>query len=79
MKGRNRIRVVCLAASVAVGVVMFTGCGAKGDEPASTSTTGPSLSPTSKGSLPGGNGFSPGPVTPMNPTVNPSNQPTKNP
>lgn len=78
MKGRKRVRAMGLVASAAAGVMVFTACGATGDEPAST-TTGPSLSPTSKGSLPGGNGFSPGPVTPMNPTVNPSNQPTKNP
>jgi hypothetical protein len=70
---------MCLVASAAAGVMVFTACGAESQEPASTTTTGPSLSPTSKGSLPGGNSFSPGPVTPMNPTVNPSNQPTKNP
>ncbi|WP_319434036.1 hypothetical protein [Mycobacterium sp. RTGN5] len=72
MRGRNRIRGICAVALTAVGIVMFTACGAKGAEPAST--TSPSVSPTSKNTLPGPNNFSPSPIAPLNPTASPGSQ-----
>jgi hypothetical protein len=78
MRGRSRIRAVCLIALAAVSVVVFTACGAGASGPASTANS-PSVSPTSKATLPGPNNFSPGPVTPMNPTVNPTDGPVKKP
>ena len=77
MKGRNRIRAASLAALAATGVVAFTACGANGDKPAST--TSPSLSPTSKVTVPGPNNFSPAPIAPLNPTVSPGNGTTAHP
>ena len=78
MKGRSHIRAACTVALAAVGVVVFAACGTNDSGPAST-TTSPSVSPTSKATLPGPNNFSPGPVTPMNPTVKSDNQPVKTP
>jgi ABC-type transport system substrate-binding protein len=77
MKGRNRIRVVGAAALAAVAVVVFAACGAKSYEPAST--TSPSVSPTSKITLPGPNNFSPSPIAPLNPTASPGSQVTPRP
>ena len=79
MTGRDRIRAVCLVALAAVGVVVFTACATKSNEPASSTTPSSSVQPTSKASLPGPNQFSPAPVTPLNPTVNPGNQTTQRP
>ncbi|MBB3603874.1 hypothetical protein FHT40_003535 [Mycolicibacterium sp. BK556] len=76
MQGRKLIRavcLVCLAAGVAVGL---TACGAGDKAPAPTSA---SLSPTSKATLPGPNNFSPSPIAPLNPTVNPGNDQTQHP
>jgi hypothetical protein len=72
MKGRNRIRTVGSVALAAVGIVVFAACGAKSNEPASTTT--PSVSPTSKNTLPGPNNFSPSPIAPLNPTASPGSQ-----
>lgn len=75
MKARNRIRAVCSVALAAVGIVVFTACAAKGNEPASTAK--PSVSPTSKATLPGSNNFSPSPLMPLNPTASPGSQITQ--
>lgn len=72
MMGRNRIRAVGSVALAAVAIVMFTACGAKDNEPASSTST--SLSPTSKATLPGPNNFSPSPIAPLNPTASPGSQ-----
>ena len=77
MKGRNRIRTACSVALAAVGIVVFAACGAKSNEPASTTT--PSVSPTSKNTLPGPNNFSPSPIAPLNPTASPGSQVTPRP
>jgi|EndMetStandDraft_8_1072994.scaffolds.fasta_scaffold164368_2 hypothetical protein len=79
MRGRRRIRAACLVAGTAVGVVVFTACAGNASGPESTTTTSPSVSPTSKATLPGPNNFSPGPVTPMNPTVKSNDEPVKTP
>jgi hypothetical protein len=78
MKRRNRIRAACLVALAAVGTVVFTACGANGNEPASTSSS-PSVHPASKAILPGPNNFSPAPIAPLNPTASPGSQPTQHP
>ncbi|WP_240163256.1 hypothetical protein [Mycolicibacterium sphagni] len=70
--GRNRIRAVGTVALAAVGIVVLAACGAKDNEPASS--TSPSLSPTSKATLPGPNNFSPSPIAPLNPTASPGSQ-----
>jgi ABC-type transport system substrate-binding protein len=72
MKGRNRIRAVGSVALAAVSVVVLAACGAKSNEPAST--TSPTVSPTSKITLPGPNNFSPSPIAPLNPTASPGSQ-----
>jgi len=78
MKGRNRIRAACLMTLAASGVVAFTACGTKSNEPA-PSTSSVSVSPTSKATLPGANQFTPAPVTPSNPTEKPDNDGAKRP
>ncbi|BBY66922.1 hypothetical protein [Mycolicibacterium helvum] len=77
MMGRNRIRAVGSVALAAVGIVVFTACGTKAHEP--TSSTSPSVSPTSKVTMPGQNNFSPSPIAPLNPTASPGNQITQRP
>jgi hypothetical protein len=71
MKGPTRIRAACLVALAAVGVVVFTACEAKVNEPASGTTPSSSVQPTSKATLPGPNNFSPAPIAPLSPTANP--------
>jgi hypothetical protein len=63
--------VVCSLALAGVGIVVFAACGTKSNEPASTS---PTVSPTSKNTLPGPNNFSPSPIAPLNPTASPGSQ-----
>ena len=76
MRRCTPIRVARLMAVVA-GAVVVAACGSQG-EPAPT-TSGPSVSPTSKATLPGVNNFSPSPIAPLNPTANPGDQPTPRP
>ena len=51
---------------------------ATGSAPAPTPSSS-SVQPTSKGTLPGPNSFSPAPIAPLNPTVSPGNDPTQRP
>lgn len=78
MRGRNRTGAACLMVIAAIGVVSVTACGASADNPGST-TTSPSVQPTSKATLPGPNEFSPAPLAPLNPTVGPSAATTAHP
>lgn len=72
MKRRSRTRVACAVVSVAVGIILVAACGAGGNQPAAPSN--PSVSPTSKATLPGPNNFSPSPIAPLNPTASPGSQ-----
>ncbi|GAY15472.1 hypothetical protein MSZK_21980 [Mycobacterium sp. shizuoka-1] len=76
MKGCTPIR-VARSMVIAAGVVLLAGCGSH-DEPA-PATSGPSVSPTSKATLPGVNNFSPSPIAPLNPTANPGDKQTQHP
>jgi hypothetical protein len=73
MKGRNRIRATLLMMLAAAGIVVFTACGANGNQPAPT-TTSHSVEPTTKATIPGPNNFSPAPIAPLNPTASPGSQ-----
>ena len=79
MRGRSAVRGAFLVVLAGVGVVTFTACGAKGTAPASSTTSSQSLQPTSKATFPGPNNFSPAPIAPLNPTVNPTNVQTTHP
>jgi hypothetical protein len=75
---RSRSRSVWLVTLAAIGVVAFPGCGSKDNAPA-PGPSGSSVQPTSKGTLPGPNSFSPIPIAPLSPTANPGNAPTQHP
>ncbi|MCV7178029.1 hypothetical protein [Mycolicibacterium sphagni] len=79
IRSPSRIRAAGLVVLAGVGVVAFTACGAKSNEPAPTTSSSPSLQPTSKATFPGPNNFSPAPIAPLNPTVNPTNAQTTHP